>query len=278
MPKYFILNAKNFGISKESNRAVLDGYNNGFLTSAAICVNGKACESALNEILPECPNLSIGVNLNLTIGSALTKNEYLTDKHNHFSNNYFKIRFKSYDKEFMNEVEKEFRCQIETVLQYSKIDFLDSVHNVHLIGNIFSLVTKLAKEYDIKFVNTKFEEPYYVPNFFKHLNFRYIPNLVKTILFNYLSRRNLGKLTVYTNNYYIGNMYNSMLDKDSIKCGLEAIDDKDNYIVEAGIFPCVYKNSHKKRGVKEFLLTLDKELLDSIERMGFEVTNYKKLK
>ena len=53
--KKFILNADDFGMSKAFNRAVLEGYHNGFLTSASLCANGKAFNAAVNEIIPECP-------------------------------------------------------------------------------------------------------------------------------------------------------------------------------------------------------------------------------
>ena len=77
--KKFILNADDFGMSKAFNKAVLDGYNSGFLTSTSLCANGKEFEPAVHEIIPECNNLGIGVHLNIIEGSTLqdfTKNEY----------------------------------------------------------------------------------------------------------------------------------------------------------------------------------------------------------
>ena len=62
--KYFILNANNFGISQEYNQAILEGYNNGFLTSATICANGETFDNAVHDILPDCPDLGIGIQLN----------------------------------------------------------------------------------------------------------------------------------------------------------------------------------------------------------------------
>ena len=78
--KKFILNADDFGMSKAFNRAVLDGYHNGFLTSASLCANGKAFNAAVNEIIPECPNLGLGVHLNIIEGRSLTKAPLLTNK------------------------------------------------------------------------------------------------------------------------------------------------------------------------------------------------------
>ena len=86
MSKKFILNADDFGMSKAFNRAVLEGYNNGFLSSASLCANGKAFNAAVNEILPECPDLGLGVHLNIIEGKALTKADMLTDKKGKFTN------------------------------------------------------------------------------------------------------------------------------------------------------------------------------------------------
>ena len=55
--KKFILNADDFGLTQAHNQAVLEGYNNGFLTSASLCANGEAFESAVHDILPDCSNL-----------------------------------------------------------------------------------------------------------------------------------------------------------------------------------------------------------------------------
>ena len=70
--KKFILNADDFGMSQDYNRAVLVGYEDGFLRSASICANGPSFESAINEILPECQELSLGVHLNIIEGKSRT--------------------------------------------------------------------------------------------------------------------------------------------------------------------------------------------------------------
>lgn len=78
-------------MSKAFNRAVLDGYHNGFLTSASLCANGKAFNAAVNEIIPECPNLGIGVHLNIIEGRSLTKAPMLTNKRGKFNKGFFRF-------------------------------------------------------------------------------------------------------------------------------------------------------------------------------------------
>ena len=48
--KNFILNADDFGLSKDYNMAIPFAYGWGFLKSASLCANGEAFENAINEI------------------------------------------------------------------------------------------------------------------------------------------------------------------------------------------------------------------------------------
>lgn len=277
--KKFILNADDFGMSKAHNRAVLDGYNNGFLSSASICANGKAFNAAVNEILPECPNLGIGVHLNIIEGRSLTKAPLLTNKRGKFNNGYLALILKSYNQEFLKQVEYEFRTQIETVLNYTKVDHIDSHVHTHAIPNLFKLTAKLAKEYNIPYVRTQFEEMYFIPSVKKHINLNYPLNVIKIALLNSFTisnRKTVKELGLKTNDYLIGVGYTGMMDDKTIEFGLKTLD--DDCLAEALIHPCNYTKPTKNQHFREFLITQNKELEDKIKRLGFEITNYKKEK
>lgn len=283
--KKFILNADDFGMSKAFNMAVLDGYNSGFLTSASICANGKAFEPAVNEIIPECPDLGIGVHLNIIEDKAIqgqdlqnfTKTNLLTNLNGEFNNGYLKLMSLSNNPIFLEQVEAEFRLQIEKVLKYTKIDHIDSHVHVHAIPKIFEITCKLAKEYEIKQVRTQFEKFYVIGDVKKHLNIKYPPNILKIILLNTFSVKNKKLIKEYgltTNDYIIGVGYTGMMDDRTILQGLTAI--KEDAVVEALIHPCNFhgklpKNQHQI----EFLITQNMDLKDKIQRLGFEITNYK---
>ncbi len=275
--KKFILNADDFGMSKAYNRAVLDGYHNGFLSSASLCANGKAFTSAVNEIIPECPNLGIGVHLNIIEGRSLTKAPLLTNKRGKFNNGYLQLILKSNNNKFLEQVEFEFRTQIETVMNYSKVDHIDSHVHTHAIPNIFKLTAKLAKEYGIPYIRTQYEEMYFVPSFKKHLTLKYPPNLLKIALLNSFTLKNREVVREYglkTNDYLIGVGYTGLMDNLTIEYGLKTLD--EDCVAEALIHPCHYAISNKDQHYTEFLITQNKELKDKISRMGFEITNYKK--
>ena len=278
MNKKFILNADDFGMSKPFNRAVLHGYHNGFLSSASLCANGKAFNAAVNEIIPECPNLGIGVHLNIIEGRSLTKASLLTNRKGKFNNGFLSLWIKSHNPDFLNQVENEFRTQIETVMNYTKIDHIDSHVHTHAIPNIFKITVKLAKEYNIPYVRTQYEEMYFVPSLKKHLNLKYPPNILKIILLNSFTNKNKKILNEYglkTNDYLIGVGYTGLMDDTTIEYGLKAIE-SDNCIAEALIHPCYYAVSNNNQHYTEFLTTQNKTLKDKIDRLGFEITNYKK--
>ena len=276
--KKFILNADDFGMSKAFNRAVLEGYHNGFLTSASLCANGKAFNAAVNEIIPECPNLGIGVHLNIIEGKSLTKSPMLTNKKGRFNNGYLQLILKSNNSEFLKQVEFEFRTQIETVMNYTKVDHIDSHVHTHAIPNIFKIAAKLAKEYNIPCIRTQAEEMYFIPSIKKHISLKYPPNILKILLLNYFTRINRPVAKEYgllTNDYLIGVGYTGMMDDQAIEYGLKVLDEA--CLAEALIHPCKYARDTRNQHYTEFLITQNKDLKDKIDRLGFELTNYKKL-
>lgn len=281
--KKFILNADDFGMSKAFNKAVLDGYNHGFLTSASLCANGEEFSTAVNEIIPECQNLGLGVHLNIIEGKSVqnsAKTSMITDAEGNFNCGYLKLMYLANQPQFIENVEKEFRAQIEKVLKHTKVDHLDSHVHVHGIPQIFEITCKLAKEYGIKQVRTQFEHFYLVPDIKKHLNINYPPNILKVLLLNHFTFHNNRKLIkeyeLQTNDYIIGVGYTGLMDDNTLFYGLSAID-KD-VTVEALIHPCHFtdaKQNKNNQHYKEFLITQNRDLKYKIERMGFEITNYK---
>ena len=277
--KYFILNADDFGMSKDFNRAVLYAYEKGFLKSTSLCANGEAFDNAVYEILPECQNLGIGVHLNIIEGKSLTRCPALTNDDGKFNNGYLSLILKSKNKEFKKQVEAEFRAQIEKIMKFRKPDHIDSHVHTHAIPEIFKITLKLAQEYQIPFIRTQHEEFYTIPQISKHLNFKYPINILKIILLNYftsINKKALMGTAIKTNDYILGVGYTGMMDNLTVEYGLETLPDKD-CIAEALIHPCKYNTNINNSHTKEFLITQNKELENKIRSLGFEITNYKQL-
>ena len=278
--KKFILNADDFGMSEAYNRAILEGYSSGILKSASLVANGEAFEEAWKNVIPACPDLGVGIHLNVIEGKSLCLGlDRLTDEEGNFNNSYVQLLLKSLNKKdtaLMEQLEKEFRAQIEEVMKYTKVTHIDSHVHVHSIPPIFELVCRLAKEYGIKQIRSQYEKPYMVPDVFKHLNMKYPVNLIKVMLLNFFTLINESKVQKYelnTNDYLIGVAYTSMMNSLTVSYGLMAIK-YDKVTVEALIHPCRYEDGTIDNHFAEFQITKNFKLKDKIEKLGYEITNY----
>ena len=275
---YFILNADDFGLSEAHNRAVFEGYKAGVLTSASLCVNGDGFDEAV-KIAAECPNLGLAVHLNIMEGKSLTECPLLTDSCGVFNRGYGYLLFAQFDKKLLKQIEEEFRAQIEKALGCVKIDHLDSHVHTHGIPSIFKIVCKLAKEYDIPYVRTQFEVPYFVPGV------KLEPvNLVKVLLLNFFTLQNrhvAKKFNLKTNNNLIGVGYTAMMSTDTVKCGLMTVKGfggRKETVAEALFHPCKYLDDNvDDTHSREFQITQNPEIKADIENLGFNFTNYRSL-
>jgi len=278
--KKFILNADDLGKSHALNQAVLEGYTGGILKSSSLMANGEAFDEAINTVIPQCPDLGIGIHLNIIEGKALCSDvKTLTDEEGNFNNSFINLLVKAYspkNQEFLADVEREFRVQIEKIMSKTKVYHIDSHVHVHAIPRIFEIACKLAKEYGIRQIRTQFEKPYIVPEIQKHTNLVYPVNLIKVALLNTFTLINDSTVREYelnTNDYLIGVTYTSIMDSKTIAYGLKAITNKD-IVAEALIHPCRYEDGTIDNHFKEFLITKHQRLLEKINEMGYEITNY----
>lgn len=278
--KKFILNADDFGMSKDINRAVLEGYQAGLLKSVSLTANGEAFSDAIETVLPNCPDLGVGIHLNIIEGQSLCKDlKVLTDENGCFCNSYIQLLIKAYnpkETDFYEELEREFRLQIEKVLSKTPVSHIDSHVHTHSIPKIFEMVCRLAKEYGIKQVRTQFEKPFFVPDNKKHFNLKYPINLIKLCLldfFTLINETTIHKFGLKTNDYLIGVTYTSMMDALTVAYGVMAIN-YDVAVVEALIHPKRYEDGTIDNHFDEYLLTKNKKLKEKIEKLGFEITNY----
>lgn len=157
-----IINADDYGYTKGNTEGIIEGYQKGIIRSTTAMCNMPYLEYG-KQLAQDCPNLGIGVHLNLTVGHALTKNKTLTDEKGKFLDK--KI---IYTKELdMNEVYTEWKAQIEKFIEVfgHKPTHLDSHHSVHDFNELQYVVSsRLAKEYDIPM--RRYSDYKYVSGFF----------------------------------------------------------------------------------------------------------------
>lgn len=263
--KKVIFTADDFGHSHPFNMGIFKGLKTGFLTSACVLPNLEGYMEAVS-LKSDLEKINFGIHLNLIEGKSITTSSYLTDINGNFNNGYISILRKSYDKNFLKAVENEFRSQIERVLSDFNVDHINSHVHIHSIPNIFKLTCKLAEEYNIPYIRTQFEKPYFTKPV-KPINF------IKLALLNYLTPKNKKELkNMLTNDYLIGITYTGNMDKNTILDGLKKI---NKGVVEILIHPAYYENNPlKPNNYNEFLLTQDENLIEEIKSMGFDICNY----
>lgn len=261
--KKLIFNSDDFGHSHPFNLGVYKGIKAGVLTTTCVLSNLEGYNEAVS-LKTDLKGIKFGAHLNLIEGKSITNAPLLTDSKGNFNNGYAEILRKSFDKNFLNEVEFEFRAQIERILGDFEVNHINSHVHTHSIPNLFKIVCKLADEYKIPYVRTWFEEPYCT---------KFIPpvNLIKLGLLNYLSvknKRNLPKKFL-TNDYLIGVTYTGHMDKNTVIGGLKKI---EKGVAEILIHPAFYeKEVLKPNNYKEFLITQDVSLIDEIKNLGYEL-------
>ena len=277
MARRFILNAKNAGTDKAYNTAIAEGYEAGFLKSISLDPLGSAFDDVINNLIPNCEGLGVGIELNLTSGHFLCSDlAQLSEKEN-----YFTLLLKSINpknKAFTEELEREIRRQIEKVKSKTKISHIDSKRYVHSIPLIFDMVCRLAKEYSIPVVCTHFEYFYFVPDLFRHLRGTYFKNFLKKILLNFLTVFNentVHKYELETNDYLIGTSYANSMDGMTIFYAIRDFAGK-KLTIEADVCPCRYEDGTINENFDEYMLTKNQKLKIKIEKLGYNVTNYVK--
>ncbi|WP_426275550.1 carbohydrate deacetylase [Chryseobacterium sp. S-02] len=188
MKSKLIINADDLGFSKGVNEAIKKAHLEGFLTHASLMANVSYFENALENVIAKCPNLKIGVHLNLTCGKALYKDNILA-KNTGFRNNFVNLLFKFKSQKVLAHIEKEIEHQILTIQNKGiQISHIDGHEHIHIIPSINKIVRKLAEKYHIpriREINEDFGE-----------SFKYngktasMANYIKLFLLRFLSQFN----------------------------------------------------------------------------------------
>lgn len=108
-----IVNADDFGLSPEVNRAVERAHREGILTSATLLANAPAFDDAV-RIARDNPGLGVGAHLNLVNGRPLSPADeipLLVDSDGRFLH----FRLRRLTRDFLAQAEKEYRRQLEKI-------------------------------------------------------------------------------------------------------------------------------------------------------------------
>lgn len=294
--KKLIVHADDLGLNRCFNQGILEAYQYGALSSTCIRVNGTAYEQAVQEILPQCPHLGIGLHLNIVEGPSKRtcdfRDSLICDSVGNFNQGFGYLLANQNNARVIQEIKDDFRQQIEEFLEVSSIDHLNSHQHSHGIPGIFKVVCELAEEYGISYIRIPKEAFYFsLARMDIWALARCYTNPLKHVLLNYFSRKNrkvLDSLGLLSNTDFVGVMYTEIMSKNTFLGGIQKA---KGDLVEVLCHPCAMHLDQReafhptvrdytlnKFRVMEKELLLDPSLPEAIKGLGYEITNYRCLK
>lgn len=142
-----IINADDFGISKNVNYAIYKAAKSGYITSSTILITGEMSEEAI-KMIADIPEISFGIHLALTDNLNALSIKSTLNKHNwnYKGINIFKLP----------SIIKEFRLQIEKLQTAGvSISHIDTHHHIHRFPLVLIAVIFVAKKYKINKIRTQ---------------------------------------------------------------------------------------------------------------------------
>ncbi|MHC1742280.1 MAG: hopanoid biosynthesis-associated protein HpnK [Syntrophobacteraceae bacterium] len=191
-----IINADDFGATKAVNRAVVEAFNRGILTSCSIMASGEAFDDAVLRVA-QCPGLGVGLHLVAVHGrSVLPHYEIpsLVDRAGRFPDDPTLAGLRYYfSRRARRELFREFTAQFERALAANiPLTHMDSHLHLHVHPMIFKLALELGIQYGVRRMR--------VPDDDFELSTRFDDNLpraraVEAKIFRILTRRMKRRLS-----------------------------------------------------------------------------------
>jgi chitin disaccharide deacetylase len=141
--KELIINADDFGFTRDVNAGIVHAYRYGVLTSTTLMANGDAFDDAV-RLASETPGLDIGCHLVLVQGRSLLTGRSYPDKLPDVYSALFRGQLDPY---------AEFRPQIEKIIAAGiRPSHLDTHKHTHIVPVAFRAVARLAHEFGIPYM------------------------------------------------------------------------------------------------------------------------------
>ncbi len=214
--KRLIVNADDLGLSVAVSRGIEKGFREGLVTSATLMANMPGFEEGV-RVSRDNPELGIGVHLNLIRGLPLSPADEvapLLGPGGTFINSFYHIGRVSANKDYIAAAEREYRAQIEKVLDAGiKPDHIDFEKHHGIWRNLYNLADRLAGEYGLGI------RSYYEPFFFVWQN---LPSpglgaMWKSLhLFTYQFFRH-KRPKAFSPDYFFGQSHIGKLDRDFLR-------------------------------------------------------------
>lgn len=197
-----IFNADDFGISKGVNAAIVKAHREGILNSASLMINQKYAAEAV-KLAKEMPELEMGLHVNLTNeypAASAQEIPLLVDGQGKLKNGFVNLLLLSFFKprQLRLQVEIEMRAQIAKYLTTGlPLQHLDSHRHVHMIPQIFKIMRKLQKEFEVPRIRVMNENIFNTLKYNHNKSWLFDGALIKYVLLRFLCWWNGYKNDVY---------------------------------------------------------------------------------
>lgn len=291
-PRRLIFHADDLGFTFGFTDAIHRAHKHGNVTSTCIQVAGAAYDYARQEILPDCPDLGLGVHLNLVECRPRLAPHIIPDlvDADGCFRGYRPLLRAAASRRLRSQALDECRAQIEKALDDGlRIDHLNSHRHTHMLPWLFDGVCELADRFGIPFVRMA-SERFHLPRPIR--SGRYLgrdANWAKQGLMNLFAARNRRRLgRIRCNDRFVGLSFTGHGSVESIQSALRA---NDAPLVEVLLHPSIRHHPRDRHGLPESVqrycnapardaemsAALSTTLRNQIERMGYELTNYRRL-
>lgn len=149
--KRLIVNADDFGYTRDVNEGILQSHRHGIVRSASMLANGSALEHAVSLAL-QCPTLAIGCHLTLVEGESVARPGTPLPR---------SLGRLLVDPPTREDAISEFRAQVERLMAHGiRLDHLDTHKHLHLLPPVLDAVTEVAREFGIRWIRKPFDIPF----------------------------------------------------------------------------------------------------------------------
>ena len=151
-----IINADDLGSNRDRDRGILKAFRHGIVTSASLLANGPSFITAVEQVKDS--NIPVGVHLNLADGSTITGQiKGLTDDEGLLPGKQKLRQCLAAGACDRTAIRNELAAQIERLFDSGlRPDHLDSHQHCQLFPCLTTMITELAREYDIHAMRTTF--------------------------------------------------------------------------------------------------------------------------
>ncbi len=161
MEKFLIINADDFGLCEGVNNGIAKAHTKGILTSTTLMTNMPSAAEAV-KMAKELPNLGVGIHLNLTDGSPISKESVvalLIDSNGQFKFKPAELAKKSLISfKFRKAIRTELTAQVQWAIDNGiKPTHLDSHKHIHSFPVIYPIVCGLARQFNIRAIRYTYE-------------------------------------------------------------------------------------------------------------------------